>query len=131
MCDDDWDDYKGSKSCYCGRDEGDGADCCSKCRQYVCSNGCPEMPHLVNTDIGLFCTDCLEDVVLIYPDTPVDFDKRVQYGTCEVPSCQQAIYLYLNEYIHVADKLICRDCLTAIVKKAVEEGEEDDDDDNK
>lgn len=56
-------------SCACSRDEGDGIrGWCEECRQCWCGNEFCGSSQLVDTDKGLYCTKCLEDICLIFPD---------------------------------------------------------------
>jgi len=83
------------------------------------------MPHLVKTDRGLYCTNCLANTVLICPDPPANFDKDKEedlWDFCEYPACSRKIYYDDNEYIHLAQRLLCRECLIHIILSALDGG---------
>jgi len=55
-------------SCYCGRNECDGRNCCELCGNYYCGNKHCPVSQLVSVNCGDYrCTDCLneDDTVVI------------------------------------------------------------------
>lgn len=123
--------YSPSNACNCGRDDGDGASCCCNCGQYICDYGCKGMPHLINTDQGLYCSDCLKDTVLIYPEIPEQFDLqrmiKHDWEFCEYGACRNKIIFGSMEHIYLRKRLICRQCLDTIVDEAFANVNDDDD----
>lgn len=119
------DSYNSGESCYCGRDDGDGGvKQCKQCKQYVCSNKCSQMPGIVKTDKGDYCTDCLEvdDVVLIYPDTSFTPRGRGrQYINVKCDRCKIQLHSWSDGIIRLMGKELCRNCLDTIVSEAFED----------
>lgn len=120
-----------SEACECGRDGGDGGtEKCQDCFQWVCSNKCAGMPGIVYTDKGTYCTDCVESIILIYPDplrpmTYIDQNGKdilnwitgqYRHYSDECDRCNKNVFR--DTFISLADCIICRDCLTTIVKEA-------------
>lgn len=119
-----------STACECGRDGGDGGtERCQDCSQWVCSRKCQGMPGIVYTDMGTYCTDCVSSIILIYPDPlrPMEYldedgklvsDTLGEYeqssDNCDRCNC----YVSSESFISLANCIICRDCLTFLVKEA-------------
>ena len=102
-----------SKACSCGRDESDSCHCCRKCGQYSC-NRCRDTAKLILTDIGLYCTNCLENKIMIYPDSDSESELEEMIHCCK---CRKELFkdAYGDGPIYIANVIICRECLTTLI----------------
>jgi hypothetical protein len=88
--------------CACGRDIGDGIDCCTECKQYSC--GKCAVPSLVKTDQGWYCADCLKEIILIKTE------KASKYKRCKLCNYGYDNFVY-------AGLVMCSSCLEQIVRR--------------
>jgi hypothetical protein len=113
----DSDSSSGSTACECGRDGGDGGTaCCADCRHWHCDNKfCPGAQVIGTTD-GDFCTDCLEDCVLIKVES-AQFCQICGTKGWNFSGCQTFM---------IRGRTLCFNCLGDLVEQNVAEEEADD-----
>lgn len=101
------------KLCICNKSGGDLESKCTICDLESC-NKCAFSPQLVKTDMGFYCTNCLEteDIILICPD----YNNTPRNNVCNV--CQFSFYD--NDRINLVGKFFHRHCLDKIITTSYE-----------
>ena len=106
------DDSSSGRPCNCLRAYGDGStEQCHDCERWICPDKCGGMPSLIDTDRGIYCTDCVRGITLIYPDK--DGKTRLFGRKCD--RCKTTVGSW--NFIRLAGHLVCRECLEICVKE--------------